>query len=104
MCVLMVWYRVYVWLICLLDDLQHRFNEMEQAVAKLKEASDGVRATVSVTQYVFSMISSPNLMRARSLDDTERIPHRAQDYYGRAATAANLLESRTIFFVVFIFD
>ncbi|KAF5390754.1 hypothetical protein D9757_004449 [Collybiopsis confluens] len=61
------------------DDLQTRFDEMEQAVAKLKEGTDGVRATVSVTQ---------------SLDETERILHRAQDYYDRAANAAKSLESR----------
>ncbi|KIK54177.1 hypothetical protein GYMLUDRAFT_48975 [Collybiopsis luxurians FD-317 M1] len=60
------------------DDLQVRFTEMEQAVARLKEGTDGVRATVSATQ---------------SLDETDRILHRSQDIFDRVTAAANSLEN-----------
>ncbi|KAJ3995825.1 putative peripheral membrane protein [Lentinula boryana] len=60
------------------DDLQNRFNEMEQAVSRLKEGSDVIRVTVSST---------------KPLDDTDRIVHRVQDILNRVADATHTLEN-----------
>ncbi|KAF9061726.1 hypothetical protein BDP27DRAFT_1428649 [Rhodocollybia butyracea] len=60
------------------EDLQHRFNEMEQAISRLKEGSDAVRVTLTAT---------------KSIDDTDRIIHRSRDFYDRVAGAANSLEN-----------
>ncbi|KAJ4473012.1 putative peripheral membrane protein [Lentinula aciculospora] len=60
------------------DDLQNRFNDIEQAVFRLKEGSDAIRVTISST---------------KALDDTDRIIHRARDIFDRVSDATHSLEN-----------
>ncbi|KAH7874259.1 putative peripheral membrane protein [Lentinula edodes] len=60
------------------DDLQSRFEEVEQAVSRLKEGSDVIRVTVEGT---------------KPLDDTDKIIHRARDIFNEVADATHSLEN-----------
>ena len=80
------------------DDLHSRFIEVEEAVKRLKDGADVVRATLTDTKYHFNghLVSKAHFDLLSLFIETEACCERSQDIVDRITDAAATLESLPI--------